>query len=308
MNMNRRRHRRASTFHRRPHPTGLMVVLLILATCSGTVLAAGIGPVPAAGVGESALPPPGAAGIPVASPLATSRPDFGNGMEYTVLHASSFTPFATTVPLAYAASSPLSGFMGPFYPDATDGPLYHTQIQLPNGAEVTWASVILYDSVDTGFVTGYLESFEWGAEPVSVVWFLFDTGASFNGGHVTLGGNMAFPFVFRTFGDLDGDGTEGDIAWNFVFGMGTTGGGFQTDSLLFWGVILGWHRTVSPAPATATFSDVPTNHWAFQFVEALADSGVTAGCGGGNYCPDDPVTRGQMAVYLAAALGLHWPR
>jgi hypothetical protein len=64
---------------------------------------------------------------------------------------------------------------------------------------------------------------------------------------------------------------------------------------------------VSPAPAVATFSDVPTNHWAFQFVEALAASGITVGCGGGNFCPDDPLNRAQMAVFLSAALGLHWP-
>jgi hypothetical protein len=34
---------------------------------------------------------------------------------------------------------------------------------------------------------------------------------------------------------------------------------------------------------------------------------VTGGCGNGNYCPDAPLTRGQMAVFLAKALGLHWP-
>jgi hypothetical protein len=68
-----------------------------------------------------------------------------------------------------------------------------------------------------------------------------------------------------------------------------------------------WHRQVSPAPASATFGDVPTGHPIFQFVEALADSGITAGCCGGNYCPDAPLTRGQMAVFLAKALGLHWP-
>ena len=61
---------------------------------------------------------------------------------------------------------------------------------------------------------------------------------------------------------------------------------------------------VSPAPGTATFGDVPTGHWAFQFVEALADSGITAGCGGGNFCPNNPLTRAEMAVYLSAALGL----
>ena len=68
-----------------------------------------------------------------------------------------------------------------------------------------------------------------------------------------------------------------------------------------------WHRTVSPAPATASFNDVPTNHPFFQFVEALKASGITGGCGDGtNYCPDSPLTRGQMAVFLAKALGLHW--
>jgi hypothetical protein len=64
---------------------------------------------------------------------------------------------------------------------------------------------------------------------------------------------------------------------------------------------------VSPAPGTATFSDVPTSHPFFQFIEALAASGITAGCGGGNFCPNNPVTRGEMAVFLSAALGLHFP-
>lgn len=67
-----------------------------------------------------------------------------------------------------------------------------------------------------------------------------------------------------------------------------------------------WHRTVSDAPATPTFGDVPTSHPFYQFIEALAASGITGGCGGGNYCPDAPLTRGQMATFLSKALGLHW--
>jgi hypothetical protein len=63
---------------------------------------------------------------------------------------------------------------------------------------------------------------------------------------------------------------------------------------------------VSPAPGSATFGDVPTSHPFFQFVQALVASGITAGCGGGNYCPDQAVTRGQMAVFLSKALGLHF--
>ena len=41
--------------------------------------------------------------------------------------------------------------------------------------------------------------------------------------------------------------------------------------------------------------------------QALVSSGVTGGCGAGNYCPDAPLTRGQMATFLAKALGLAWP-
>jgi len=46
------------------------------------------------------------------------------------------------------------------------------------------------------------------------------------------------------------------------------------------------------------FTDAPPRHWAFTFIEALARAGVTAGCGGDNYCPTSPVTRAQMAVFL----------
>jgi S-layer homology domain len=75
----------------------------------------------------------------------------------------------------------------------------------------------------------------------------------------------------------------------------------------FGGVEVWWHRTVSPAPAVATFGDVPASDPFFQFIEALAASGITGGCGGGNFCPDAPLTRGQAAVFLAKALGLHFP-
>ena len=72
---------------------------------------------------------------------------------------------------------------------------------------------------------------------------------------------------------------------------------------------LTWTRQVSPAPATASFNDVPTDHPFFQFIEALSKSGTTAGCQVSPplYCPDRPITRGEMAVYLAKALGLQWP-
>jgi len=68
-----------------------------------------------------------------------------------------------------------------------------------------------------------------------------------------------------------------------------------------------WRRQVSPPPPSPTFNDVLTSHPFFNSIEAMAASGITGGCGGGNYCPDDPLTRGQMAAFLARALGLHFP-
>lgn len=57
-----------------------------------------------------------------------------------------------------------------------------------------------------------------------------------------------------------------------------------------------------PAVGAATgFNDVPTDHWAAAWIKQLAVEGITAGCGGGNYCPTKPVTRDQMAVFLLRA-------
>lgn len=60
-----------------------------------------------------------------------------------------------------------------------------------------------------------------------------------------------------------------------------------------------------PAP-TGTFADVPAGHPFRGWIEQLSREGITAGCGTtpARYCPDDPVTRGQMAVFLARVFGL----
>jgi hypothetical protein len=81
----------------------------------------------------------------------------------------------------------------------------------------------------------------------------------------------------------------------------------SNETTSFGAVRIYYRLQVSPAPGVATFTDVPTGHPFFRFVEALVASGITAGCGGGNFCVNNPITRGEMAVFLAAALGLHFP-
>jgi hypothetical protein len=55
---------------------------------------------------------------------------------------------------------------------------------------------------------------------------------------------------------------------------------------------------------TATFTDVPCSSPFARWVYELVRRNITAGCGGGNYCPATTVTRFQMAVFLTVALGL----
>jgi hypothetical protein len=49
------------------------------------------------------------------------------------------------------------------------------------------------------------------------------------------------------------------------------------------------------------FADVPATHPFCSFIEELSRDGVTGGCTATTFCPNDPVTRGQMAVFLVAA-------
>ncbi len=68
--------------------------------------------------------------------------------------------------------------------------------------------------------------------------------------------------------------------------------------------------TYTPPACTGTlFADItcttPFDAWIEQFVR----DGITAGCGGGNYCPGSPVTRDQMAVFIEKAMRgtSNWP-
>jgi CSLREA domain-containing protein len=52
------------------------------------------------------------------------------------------------------------------------------------------------------------------------------------------------------------------------------------------------------------FSDVPPNYWAAAWIKQLVAEGITSGCGTGTYCPEAPVTRAQMAVFLVRTFNL----
>lgn len=56
--------------------------------------------------------------------------------------------------------------------------------------------------------------------------------------------------------------------------------------------------TPIPCSGTPTFDDVPTAHPLCPWVEELARRGITSGCDGTHYCPNAPVSREAMAVFV----------
>ena len=52
------------------------------------------------------------------------------------------------------------------------------------------------------------------------------------------------------------------------------------------------------------FQDMPATSGFCAWIEELARRGVVSGCGGGNYCPANRVTREQMGVFLTQTFGL----
>jgi len=103
-------------------------------------------------------------------------------------------------------------------------------------------------------------------------------------------------------------------AWQFIerlYKAGVTGGCSTTplmycpstnvtrDQMAVFILRAKYGATYTPSAATGmVFSDVPLGHWAGAWIEALAAEGITGGCGDGKYCPNLPVTRDQMAVFL----------
>lgn len=179
---------------------------------------------------------------------------------------------------------------------------------VPNGADLEQVSFLVRDTnaaVDADFRGQLCRT--WadvdGQNIGGDCPFLATTTAS--PGNTIVGGDPDLPVLYQT--DVDADGTLEDVSYIVVARFGNAVVDVFDGSIRLRSVRLLYRRRVSPAPGTPTFGDVPSGHPQFQFVEALAAAGITVGCGSGNYCPDLALTRGQMAVFLAKALGLHWP-
>ena len=111
------------------------------------------------------------------------------------------------------------------------------------------------------------------------------------------------------------DVPEGSFAWNFIYGAAGSGVmpgcAPQTPTFSFCPADVVTRRTmagfieravhgalVAPPVYLGEFNDVLLGSFNANYIQGLVNDQITAGCGGGNYCPDVPVTRAQMAVFV----------
>ncbi len=219
---------------------------------------------------------------------------YGPGANYLVIPSAAFMPLDAGLSFSVGADGYIStsSLVG----------LFRAPVELPAGASVVNVCVFTRDESATFPAQVQWEAFEMGdaaAPPRYQLLGYGQTDAAGTPGYGMTCADLAAPTLVRKLGDLDGDGHSHYI-WYQVSASAYAG-------VTFGGAVITWLRTVSPAPATATFGDVPTNFLYFRAIEALAASGITGGCGNGNFCPNQTVTRGEMAAFFARALGLHWP-
>jgi hypothetical protein len=223
-----------------------------------------------------------------------------------------------TIPAAAFIGMPApdgSGFSNFEYPGVPGGSVTgQALLQLPNGAEITQLCVVGHDVSWHGAVSLTLVGWEYPRIGVTAT-TPSRTLATASSPYGEMPGMSTWcapppPIRVGSFGDLDSNGVAGWTAYKLVALISYGPGGGATpdvSSVSFGAAVIAWRRTVSPAPAVASFTDVPTTHPLFRFVQAMVASGISGGCAVDRYCPDSPVTRGQMAVFLSVALGLHYP-
>lgn len=202
----------------------------------------------------------------------------------TVLSAMQFRPLCG----GFRDAATLSRYCCVQFDHCGSGTHYYTTLNLPAGSVIDFIGVNTATTVDAamGFTLHFRDHLGGKAELASLSFPAHGFGTDYAG-----------PLGILIPANVDR-----------VFVLDIEQAPALEDDQFFGYVEIWWRRVVSDPPATPTFGDVPSSHPFYQFVEALAKSGITGGCGGGNFCADAPLTRGQMAVFLSKALGLHWPK
>jgi len=234
---------------------------------------------------------PASTGSGVSAPVEALRgrsPDWG--IDSQTVKQTSITEFRRT-DSTQSLSGVNTGTMYYYQNAGTPGDWW-AQVKLPAGAIVDAIELDACDSSATGQIQFGMMQAQQASSTAANVTPVGTTGVANAAGCTWF---YVFPSSTLT---IDNYNNHYWLFLNF---------GEQSSALKVAGFEVYYHLQVSPAPAVASFTDVPTSYWAFQYIEALKASGITQGVTPTTYEPESNVTRAQMAVFLAKALGLHWP-
>ncbi len=136
-------------------------------------------------------------------------------------------------------------------------------------------------SAATSFQLAYLSATSGpasGGTPLSLVGNQFTAGASASIGGTPVSASVASPTRIAA--------TAPALTAGMLHDVTVTSGGPSATLPKAW---------------FADYLDVPQSSPFHAPVETIARDGITSGCGGGNYCPGNSITRAQMAVFLLRA-------
>jgi len=245
-------------------------------------------------------------------PLGESRPidpmQYGGNTAFMVIPVSRFQPFTSNFSVTTASDGVYKRALG------DNGLILEAPLELQPGTEVQQVCTFWHDTDatnDGGFEgLAAVSANELPSDNTTIpngqafsITGVTPTGAP---GYVVSCQQLNPTFTVRSIADLDdADALAHAVAYSFVVIVDFSP---QAD-VSFGGAGIFFRRLITPTPATDFFDDVPVGHQQHQYVEALRISAITSGCSVSPplYCPDAPLTRGQMAVFLSRIVGLWWP-
>jgi hypothetical protein len=217
-------------------------------------------------------------------PGASNRPStpqaFGPEAHIANFPSASFHPRSPTTTWVFDS--------GYYLFSTTADPCFLTPVELPSGAKITAMSIQACDT-----------SLNDEATAILLVCPLAGGGGCATPGTVSSFGSSGC----SNFGSSPMDIQISNVQSTYMLQVCSES---QSNATKFREVTIFYKLQLGPAPAAATFGDVQPSHPFFRAIEALAAAGITSGCGSNNYCPEQNLTRGELAKFLSVALGLGW--
>lgn len=118
--------------------------------------------------------------------------------------------------------------------------------------------------------------------------------ATYHGATATVTLDVKIAGAVGSVTEIEGNQGLGDVTYNGGVGGGGGTGASKDDK----------EDVENPPSPSASFSDVPKTHWAFNEIEEMKKRNIIDGVGGGKFMPDATLTREQALKLIVNSLGV----